>query len=287
MKSIKFIVPVFVVLVISFTSCHKKETVEVDNETQSVVDNAIAEQEFMAVIPAVNGVAIKTKGTGAENNRPAAACDSLRLVSGDTLYSSPTHVHPTYSLSFANTNCTPIPDAKLREGVMFITLYGKIKTPNSRMKFIMQNYKAANIDPTKKISYTCDSIIVKTISSNTVEREFNIIIYKGKCVGPAGNWTTSYSTNRFIRHNFATDDVQIWGTSEGVNREGRKFNVVVDATAPLIKHAACQFISYGILKLTPEGFKERRVDYSKEGNDVCDDQATFSVNGSTVPFTLK
>jgi len=285
MKSIKFIVAALVIM--AFTSCHKKETVEVDNETQSVVDNAIAEQEFMAVIPAVNGVAIKTKGTGAEKNRPAAECDSLRIISGDTLYSSPTHVHPTYSLSFANATCSPIPDAKIREGVVFVTLYGKIKNDNSRMKFIMQNYKAANVDAGKKITYSCDSIVIKTISSDANERLFNVIVYKGKCVGPAGNWTTTYSTNRFIRHNLNTKDVQIWGTSEGVNREGRKFNVNVPATSPLTKHENCQFISSGILQLTPEGFKERTVDYASGGADVCDDAATFSVNGNTVTFTLK
>jgi hypothetical protein len=290
MRTFKLIIPVIAFAAFTFTSCHKKETVEVDNETQSVVDNAVAEQEFMSIVPAVNGVAIKTKGTGADKDRVMAACDSLRIVSGDTLWSAPNHVAPTYSLSFGSSTCSPIPDAKLREGVIFITFYGKAKTSGSRMKFVMQNYKAANVDPSKKISYICDSIVVRTISNNptTDIRLFNVKIYNGKCLGPTNNWTTLYSTDRYIEHNMNNDDVKIWGTSNGTNREGRKFNVTVDQATPLTKHANCQFISFGILKLTPEGFKERTVDYtSGKGVDTCDDDATFSVNGNTIAFKLK
>lgn len=291
MKSIKLIIAVFVILAFSFTSCHKKETVEVDNETQSVVDNAIAEQEFMAVIPAVNGVAIKTKGTGANDNGRSAIvpCDSLHIISGDTAFSSPTHVAPTYTMTFGTASCSPIPDAKVRAGDVKIKFYGRLINAGSRMVMNLINYKAANIDPLKKISYECDSIVVKTVSNDKTNkiRVFNVKIYNGRCVGPTGNWTTLYSTDRYIKHDEINDITYIWGSSNGTNREGRKFTVTVDQATPLTKKATCQFISFGILKLTPDGFKERTVDYSKDGADVCDDQATFSVNGNTVPFTLK
>jgi hypothetical protein len=62
----------------------------------------------------------------------------------------------------------------------------------------------------------------------------------------------------------------------------------VPSNSPLTKRANCQFISSGILNLTPEGFKTRTVDYtSGTGKDACDDDATFSVNGNTVAFKLK
>ncbi len=280
---------------ITFTSCHKKETVEVDNETQSVVDNAIAEQEFMSMVPAANSVAIKTKGTGADANKSSvmpSPCDSLHYISGDTTFTNLLNP-PTFSMSLYSTgpnSCTPIPDGKIRDGLLFVTLHGRVKTVNSFMVFKLQNYKAANIDPTKKITYSCDSIIVKTLVNNPVTkiREFNIKIIGGKCVGPTNNWTTLYSTDRTIRHNMLTDDTWIWGTSSGTNRLNRTFTVDVPASQPLAKHKICQFISSGILNLTPNGFKTRTVDYaSGTGGDVCDDDATFSVNGNTVAFKLK
>src|SRR4051812_30809616 len=44
-----------------FNSC-KKDKKEVDNETQTVVDNAICEQEFMRMGPAVSERAVSTAG---------------------------------------------------------------------------------------------------------------------------------------------------------------------------------------------------------------------------------
>lgn len=289
MRSIKLFIPFVFLGLITFTSCHKKETVEVDNETQSVVDNAVAEQEFMAMVPAVNNMAIKTKGTGAAHNRAMATCDTMTYISGDTTFTN-LNSPPIYSLSIASASCSPIQDAKIREGVMFITFYGRLKNVGSRIKLVMQNYKAANTDPNKKISYICDSIVVKTLVNTNAPnvREFNVKIYNGKCIGANNGWTTLYSVDRTIRHEEAGDVIKIWGTSNGTNREGRKFTVEVAVATPLVKRGNCQFISSGILNLTPEGFKTRTVDYtSGTGVDACDENATFSVNGNTVAFKLK
>lgn len=290
MRSVKLIFSVAALTVLTLTSCHKKETIEVDNETQSVVDNAVAEQEFMSMVPAVNSVAIKTKGTGADANKIAAPCDDeLHYISGDTTFlnlNSP----PIFSMTINNASCNPIPDGKIREGVIFVKLYKRVKTPGSSMRFILTDYKAANSDPNKKISYQCDSIVVKTVSNNptTDIRIFNVKIYNGKCVGPTNNWTTYYSTDRTITHNMVTDDISIYGTSNGTNRNNRKFTVEVPQASPLVKKSSCQFISSGILNLTPEGFKTRTVDYtSGTGVGTCDDDATFSVNGNTIAFKLK
>lgn len=296
MKSIKLIFPVIAVAVIALTSCHKKETVEVDNETQSVVDNAVAEQEFMAMVPATNGVAINTKGTGADKGRSASVytlspCDSLHLVSGDTLWAAANHVPPTYTMNFNSSgtgSCVPIPDGKIRQGILSVRLHGRFKVPGSFMVIKLIGYKAANSDPNKMITYACDSMVLTTVQNNptTGIRELNFKIIGGKCVG--NGWTTLYSTNRSIKINWNTDDIQVWGTSNGTNRLNRTFTVDVPASQPLTKHKSCQFISSGLLTLTPNGFKARTVDYaSGTGGDACDDDATFTVNGNTVAFKLK
>lgn len=288
MKQFKFIVSAIIISIVTVSSCHKKETVEVDNETQSVVDNAVAEQEFMAMVPATNAVAIKTRGTGADKNRSSVLpgpCDSLHYISGDTTFvnlNSP----PTFSMNFntVGTNtCAQIPDGKIRQGVLFVKLYGKVKTPNSRMVIILQGYKAAIQDASKMISYECDSMVVKTVSNNPVTdiREFNIKIYGGKCVG--NGWSTRYTTDRTIRHDMNTDDITIWGTSDGINRLGRKFHVEVPSSNPLVKRKTCKYISSGVLTLKPEGFNTRTVDY---GSGNCDNKATFEVNGNKVEFNL-
>lgn len=274
-----------------FTSCKKKETVEVDSETQSAVDNAICEQEFMAIVPTVNNNAIKTKGTGASFNRIMAPCDTLIKISGDTL-SNPQGVYtnpPTFSLNLNNTSCNPMPDTKNRSGSITMKLTKRLKFAGAQAIIKFQNYKT-NVLPNSPagINYKCDSMVITTVTVAPTYSEFQIKVVNGRCDN--GNWYITYNATRNIRHehqgdNDRTNDVtKIWGNSDGVNRVGRRFTVTVDAGTPLVKHTSCQFIQSGILKLLPDGFKERTVDY---GPNVCDEDATFSVNGQTVAFKLR
>jgi len=60
-KAYKIVLILSCVTYLFFVGCHKKETVEVDNETRSAVDNAVAAQEYMSIVPSTNGHAINTK----------------------------------------------------------------------------------------------------------------------------------------------------------------------------------------------------------------------------------
>lgn len=151
---------------------------------------------------------------------------------------------------------------------------------------LLAGYKAANAVLQKRLVMHGDSIVVKTVSNNptTDIRIFNVKIYNGKCVGPTNNWTTLYSTDRNNHSQYGYRwDFDLWNIKQ--NHElNRTFTVDVPQSSPLVKKASCQFISSGILNLTPDGFKTRTVDY---GNGNCDDDATLSVNGNTVAFKLK
>lgn len=277
-----------------FTACKKKETVEVDNETQSAVDNAICEQEFMAIAPTVNNHSIKTKGTGASANKLLPPCDTLIKISGDTIsnaqgvYANP----PVFVLNLSNSTCNPMPDTKLRTGSITIKFTKRVKVAGAQTIIKFNNYKT-NVVPTNTntgISYKCDSMVITTVTVAPTFSEFQIKVVNGKCENSEKNWYITYSATRNIKHthqgdNDRTNDITtIWGASNGTNRNGRNFTVTVDASTPLIKHTNCQYIQSGVLRLLPDGFKERVVDY---GPNTCDEDATFTVNGQTVNFKLR
>jgi hypothetical protein len=277
-----------------FTACKKKETVEIDNETQSAVDNAICEQEFMAIAPTVNNHAIKTKGTGANSNRLLPPCDTLVKISGDTLVNAQgVFINPpTYFINVGNSACNPMPDTKVRQGSLTIKFTKRVKVAGAQTIIKFNNYKT-NVVPTNTnsgISYKCDSMVITTVTVTPTFSEFQIKIVNGKCENNEKNWYITYSATRNIRHthqgdsNNSNDITTIWGASNGSNRFGRNYVVTVDASTPLVKHTNCQYIQSGILKLLPDGFKERTVDY---GPNTCDEDATFTVNGQTVNFKLK
>lgn len=281
-NSLKVILSVSVIAGMIAFGCKKKEDVVVDNETQSAVDNAVADQEYASIVPTVNNHAINTKGTGAAG-RLMATCDTLTKISGDTLWGGVGHIDPTYTLNVSNTSgCNAMPDTKLRQGTLSIRLTNRIKVPGAKMIIKMLNYK------TGTIGYSCDSIVVTTVAFNASYTEFNIKLVNGVCQSP--NWTIKYSSDRNVRHYSkgdpaGTDPVtMVWGTANGTNRQGRTFDVNIPQASPLVKHKSCQYIDKGIMSLTPQGFKERTVDF---GNGTCDDDATFTVNGNTVAFKLR
>lgn len=276
----------------SFFGCHKKETVTVDNETQSAVDNSLADQEYSELPGTANDHAINTKGTGATRDARmiAAPCNSLTLISGDTLFGLPGHVHPTYTLDISNTNCgTTMPDGRTRTGQLKITLTGRIRKPGSQMiiKMIGYNVTLPMGTSTANVSYSCDSMVVTTLDSS-IYTKFNVKLINGVCLWGSGK-IIKYSSDRVVTNYpkgnpINTDPVtEVYGTSNGVNRDARAFSVVIPQSTPLVKHKSCKYIDKGIFDLTPDGFKTRTVDF---GNGTCDNNATFTVNGNTVAFTL-
>jgi len=193
-------------------------------------------------------------------------------------------VQPVFELNLTTACAASFTDGKLRSGKWNIRITGPLKTAGSQMILKLINHKASGI------SYACDSMIVTTIATTPISSTFNIKLINGVCTGAATPWVIKYNFDRTFTtygkgNPVGSDPVaEVFGTAHGINRVGKTFDVNIPNTSPLIKHKLCQFIDKGILELTPEGFKTRTVDF---GNGNCDDDATFTVNGSTVAFKLK
>jgi len=244
-----------------FTSCQKKNK-EVDNDTQSVVDNAICEQEFMQIQPTVNSKAISTKGTGAVNKiSSGSSCDTLHLISGDTLWTSANHIAPVYQFDLGN--CSNVNgDGIGKNRNHYCKINWKNKNPGSQMIINLNAYKLN--DPTGAVNYSCTNITVKTISVVTsslsampVSYTFSVDVNNAVCSGTG--WSISYDSHKTVKTDnqgtaVADDDITtiLSGTSSGVNRNGRAFAVNINN---LIKPASCRHITAGTLELTPDGFK--------------------------------
>lgn len=278
-----FIVSFFIGSVV-LESCKKKNN-EVDSETQSVVDNSICEQEFMQIQPTTNNLAIGTKGTGAKKLMAGAevsgGCDTLAYVSGDTTYASGNY--PVFKFDFGNCNAANY-DGASRSGTLTVKFRGRPKLAGSTSLITLTNYQVHKASGT--LTFTCDSIVVKTNASTTTTKGFDVSVYNAVCNGTG--WSIRYSSTKTITMNnngtplyFYDDFTEVTGNSSGTNREGRNFSVVVNN---IIKPANCKYITSGTVDVTPEGLAKRTVDY---GNGNCDDDATFTVNGQTIAFKLK
>jgi hypothetical protein len=258
--------------VLTFESCKKAPTV--DNETQSVVDNAICEQQFMTIAPNVN-----SKGSGSPKNlgfKTTSTCGTWSVATtnmSDTItdaVGSYTNGPVTFEINYAG--CTD------NDG---ITKSGKIIIKSTHKWSVLTGTNTAVATTTVSFNnYTVDGVlydgsVIITKSANTLTTK----VIGGHCT--SNSWNIYYDCDKTLTKN-TNGDFTISGTSNGTNREGRKFTTTI--TTPLFKPTNYKFITSGTLELTPDGFKTRTVDF---GNGTLDDQATFTVDGQTFTFTMK
>lgn len=272
--------------IITLNSCKKKT--EVDNESQSVVDNAICEQQFMAIQPVVSEKGIKESGIkrttafetwtilGAISNTAVTnpgPNDTADVVAPFGEYDNgPVTFQLTYNTGFVGN------DGISRTGSLNITTLKRWSTFGNTVTIDLVNFVVNG-----SVTYSGQIRITRT-NSLTVTCE----VVNGHCTN--GSWNIDYSGTKTLTQTggqntpiIEADDVyEITGNSSGVNREGRAFTTNI--TNPLVKKSSCKYITSGSLDLTPDGFKTRTVDF---GSGTCDDDATYTVNGQTINFKLK
>src|ERR1700752_1995522 len=129
-KTVIFSLLIAATSILLLDSCNKKKK-EVDNETQSVVDNAICEQQFIAIQPVVNQKGINQAGIKKINS-----CESWIIlgaigtpsvtspgaqdtadVNSDGLYDNGP---VTFQIDYGTTGCS-VADGIIRTGKINIT----------------------------------------------------------------------------------------------------------------------------------------------------------------------
>lgn len=269
-------------------SCAKEDK-EVDNETQSAVDNAVCEQQFMAITPVVNEKGINEAGI----KKIAASCGTWTILgaignttitpsANDTLDSNADGFYDNGPVTFeidygTSTGCLASDSFSTRYGVIRITTAKRWTAYNNPVTIDLLNYKI------NTINYSAQ-IIITRLDSVTITTQIN----NGHCTN--GTWNIDYTGTKTIKqiggYSTKTDEsddvISITGNSSGKNRDGRTFTTNI--TSALIKKSTCKFMTSGTVDVTPDGFKTRTVDF---GNGACDDDATYTVNGQTISFKLK
>lgn len=272
MRDLRVITAVLCTLML-ISGCKKKEAMEIDNDTQSVVDHALAEQEFLAIVSAIRHSALKTKSIG--DSAAADPCDSLLLMGGDPSDFEP---NPIYTYNASNIACALSgDDHKSRSGQIQVRITGKVKNPGARMIIRLINYQTSGTD------YRCDSIVVTTGAAGN----YQVALVNGLL--STADYTIKYDFSGAI-HEYPGGKspvngafMKVYGNATGVNRQGIAFSTAT-SSAGLTRYNSCAYVSEGSLDITTEGFQKRTVDF---GDGACDADASFTVNENRVIFKLK
>ena len=91
-------------------------------------------------------------------------------------------------------------------------------------------------------------------------------------------YTTDFATDTFAGLN---DDVyELTGSASGNDSNTHPFTL--ETTSPLVLETSCEYITEGMLVISPANFNDGTVDY---GIGECDKQATIEVDGEVFNFT--
>ncbi|MEP7263650.1 MAG: hypothetical protein ABI772_04090 [Bacteroidota bacterium] len=264
-------------LIIAFAGC-KKDKEEVDNDTSSAAENAIADAAYSDVANIADEAATGslTSYRLGDNERVLTSCAT---ISFDT-----TSVPHLITIDFGTSNCLGH-DGNYRRGKILVSYNGHYRDSASTHTITFDNY------------FVNDNNIAgtKTVTNNGRNTAGNLsfsISINGTITWDAqyGGGTSTHASSR-TREWVAGENTPQWnddvylisGTSSGVTRTGK--NYTMTTVTPLRKRIGFRHFTDGIVDFTPNGNATRTIDYGYIGG-AEDNLARVTINGTTFTITL-
>jgi hypothetical protein len=259
-------------VVILFSSCEKK--IETDNETQSVLDNAVATQNFVSVFPFISEQCLNYSVV-----KKTSSCTTVSQLTGDTTDANGDNVFDNgpinFLIDFGDGSCSSA-DGISRSGKIKLTMAKKwsVLSHSITVEFIDYKTNGLNCLGSLKLTRTDSSKYSFEIKPSSLKSDYYQIDFEG-------NFTLYQTHGENTKSDLSDDIFEITGNASGKNRQKRTFTSKI--TYPLIKPNSCKYIVSGILEVTPNELKSRKVNF---GASACDDEATYTMNDQTITFKL-
>lgn len=267
--------------VILLSACRKDKDEEIDNDTASVVEYAMADNAFTDVSSisdeAYDGSLDSYRSAG--NARILTTCAT---ISFDTA-SSPR----TLTIDFGATNCL-CGDGNYRKGRILVSWTGPYRDSGSVRTITFDNYfvNYNQILGTKTVTNNGTNASGHPVYTVTVSGS---IIWDPQYFGGGGTSTYSSTRTREWSAGYNTlawsDDVYlISGTASGTTRIGSSYTM--STSEALKKEIGFRHFTDGVLNFTPSGKFTRVIDYGYV-NGGRDNLAQVTINGYTFTVQLK
>lgn len=264
-----------------FVSCRKDKEEELDNDTTSSVEYAIADNAFNDVASIADEAydgSLDTYRT-TSSNRVMSTCAT---ISFDTTTSP-----KSLTIDFGSTDCL-CGDSNYRRGKIIVTWTGPYRDSGSVRTITFDNYfvNFNQLLGTKTVTNNGTNSSGHPVFSVTVNGS---IVWDSAYYGGGGTstytstrtreWVAGYSTYQWL------DDVYlISGTASGVTRTGSSYTM--STSEALKKEIGFRHFTDGTLNFTPSGKFTRTIDYGYV-NGQRDNLAQVTINGYTFVVQLK
>jgi hypothetical protein len=250
-----------------FLGCRKSE---VDKDTQSSVDFSVAEAGFSGVLPVMNQIGIDEDGL----NKGASCATITWMNSQDTIGINNWPV--IILVDYGTVGCADY-DGKFKQGSFTAVFHNRFGDEGAMIDITLNDYKVNTVEYRGTITLKNNG--GRSYSSTVANGE--VVLSDGSTILYDGTSTLTWLSGHTTPSDASDDSFEFTNDSECTNREDRHF--VVTTTTPLLKSSDCEYITSGVLDLTPDELATRSVNY---GDGSCDDEASVTVNGNTFVFKL-
>lgn len=278
------------VLALAFTSvlssCKKDQQAGIDYETQTALDNSLADGVFNDVNNIANQAITGTLSTYRssnpdENSTIFSACATVTLT--------PDSSGPggNVIVDFGTSPCR-CRDLRYRKGQVLIRYTGAYSDSGTVITTTFNNYYVGM--DSQSLYKVEGTKTVTNLGRNTAgNKHFSVNVSNARITNTSNQVLTWNSTRErewiageSTPVNWNDDTYSITGSASGSNFAGTNFTVNI--TSPLIFSLDCSYIKQGRFDLTPAGKPTRTLDY---GNGGCDALATVTINGRTFNIVLR
>ncbi len=248
----------------------------VDSNTTTATDNALAEEEFMRLLPMVNSLCHTYKGRGVE--RVASSPHYPTVVVGDTTHGWPRTMTINYG-----TNTVDSSDGRTRSGIIKVTFnngYWRVWGYGFQATLTFNGYSVTTGGNTT-------GIVGQVVLMHTLDSTFTESV--GSAILTQGSFTMDYSCTRtFYWAQGFKDSVarhsKYYITGSGSGMDHNQVKYTDNITTQLVYDGECTYGNFtsGTMLIVPAGNSNRTVTYNP-----CSTSANVTIDGNQYSFTLQ
>lgn len=259
---------------VAFTSSCRKDKTEDEpkaSDSEAAQEMTLADQ-FFSDLKNISDEAESGSTSSFKNGMSFASCATVNLDKANK----------KITVDFGSSNCL-CRDLRLRRGVLNISYTANYWDSGNVITIVPQDYYVNDhkLDGTKKIT----NLGLDANNNPHWKVEVNGQVIKANNGGTIG-WncirTSTWANGSSTPINWTDDEWVVDGTARLTTTSQVVWDI--DITKSLHRAMSCYYIDEGTVEFNTAGLATRTVDY---GNGACDNDATYSVSGVTIPFKLR
>lgn len=253
---------------LSIVACKETEF-DLASDIASSTDYVAAEMSFNDVGAVVNNIGIDEEGVGKGSSAASCATVTVSTTSG---------TFPRVMTIDYGNGCVGA-DGRNRTGQLIVTYTSPWLSDTCQVSVLLVNYTIDGV-------LTEGEVIMQKTKSSVGKIEIVSNINGGKIHLPEGVVEyESVKTTEWLEGGLTAtiedDVVKVYGNANGVSSDGVAYASII--VQPLYRDFSCDYISEGIVDLTPSGGLTRSTNF---GDMTCDNIAVVSMGAISVEITL-